>query len=297
MSRTFYCPAPLVYAKPPDNDDYYILWALERAECALPCPTLTYTSEEWKLLIKILLGVTSTCLVAAVVSTLILSTRSNKFYNKIMFTCGFLTISIVTLIFLTLNYDNSVICREEAYFYRREPFCVFQAAMMNFFFLWIQIWGVFLSLETSILLLSKKKQKMIRSFRQYYTRIAVIVPSILVTIPLANGNLGFDPYANLPICLFLFHDNRYYFWIGLYAPFLMLNVICSIITIVSIVRIHRIFVSVNEMTTNPDNLSRVNSPNLPVFARESSISVEDSSDISGLDNSVLRSSLVSDFTL
>jgi hypothetical protein len=286
---TFYCPEPLVYAEPSDNDDYYTLWALESQNCALPCPSLTYTTSEWSLLVDILLGLSCVCLLAAVVSSIILSTDVKKFYVKLMFTSGFLCYSLVSVIFFTINYDNDVICRGEAHFFRKAPFCVFQAAALAFFFIWIQIWGIFLSLETYFFFLGKRRQTIIQWCRQYYTKIAIIVPTILTSIPLACGNLGFDPYANLPVCLFLFHDNKGFFWFGLFIPFLILNFICSVITIFSIKRINQIFVSVREMRNvkHSDSTTDTNRSK-PTFMRESSIS-----EYSEFDSSVLQSSLVS----
>lgn len=283
---TFYCPRPLVYSEPADNDDYYTIWALESQGCASPCPSLTYTSAEWQLLVDILLGVSSVCLLAAVVSTIIISTDVKKFYVKLMFTLGFLCFSLVSVIFFSINLDNEVICRGAAHFYRTAPFCIFQAAIMVFFFIWIQIWGIFLSLETYFFFLGKASQKTIQWCRQYYTIISFVLPSLLTVIPLASGNYGFDPYANLPVCLFLFHDEKKYFWFGLFLPFLLLNFICSVITIFSIMRINQIFVSVKQLK-HMKSTSTTTSGGRKLFSREHSVSDD------GYESSVLQASLVS----
>jgi hypothetical protein len=293
--RDFYCPEPLVYSDHSDNDDYYTLWALESQGCALPCPSLTYTSEEWKLVVNVLLVLSCGCFLAVIASSLILSTDMKKFYVKIMFTSGFFCTSIIIICFFIINYDNDVICQGEAHFYRRAPFCVFQAASLIFFFIWIQIWGIFLSLETYFFFLAKGRQKTIQWCRQYYTRIAFFSSAVLTSIPLACNNLGFDPYANLPVCLFLFHDNRNFFWFGLYFPFLILNLICSIITISSIKRINQIFVTTKEMKNirNASTTHSSRSKSKQTFTRESSISEFSGS---GFDSSILNSSLVSKVT-
>jgi hypothetical protein len=286
----FYCPQPLVYSEPSSNPDYYTLWALESQNCALPCPSLTYTPQEWSLLVNILLGLSIACFLAAIISSIILATDIKKFYVKLMFTMGFLCSSLTSICFFTINYNNDVICKGDAHFYRREPFCVFQAAALVFFFLWIQVWGIFLSLETYFFFLAKHNQKTIHWCRQYYTRIAILIPSVCTIVPLASRNLGFDPYANLPVCLYLFHDNGYFFWFGLFTPFLILNFICSVITVFSIKRINQIFVSVKELRNMKSVSTGDSSRSKPTFMRDSSLSEYSGS---AIDSSILQSSLVS----
>ena len=295
--RTFYCPEPLVYAEPSDN--YYILWALEAEGCALPCPSLTYTPNEWSTLVNILLGLSCLCFVAAVMSSIILATNVTKFYVKLMFTAGFLWFSLVSICFFIINYDNDIICEGDAYFNRKNPFCIFQAIALLFFFIWSQTWGIFLSLETYFFFLPKENQKTILKCRKYYTRVAFLVPTVLVIIPLANGNLGFDPYANLPVCLFLYNDNKNFFWFGLFIPFLVLNLMCSIITVFSIKRINQIFVSAKQMQNinSKASQSTTSTRSKPIFMRESSISECGYSDNSGFESSALQSSLVSSYNL
>ena len=42
---SFICPYPLAYG---GETDYEILWAYEEGNCAVRCPTVTFTENEWR---------------------------------------------------------------------------------------------------------------------------------------------------------------------------------------------------------------------------------------------------------
>ena len=77
----------------------------------------------------------------------------------------------------------------------------------------------------------KSQQRQQASQRRLYTLIGLLFCTVLSIIPLLAKNYGFDPYANIPMCLFLFHSNKYYFWIVFFLPYCLLITACLIFSI------------------------------------------------------------------
>jgi hypothetical protein len=247
MNRTFLCPAPLVYAY---DDSETVLWAFRDGNCASPCPTITYTKEEWTFLTTCVFYLALASIVSTSTALIILISEFSKLFLRAMFVLGFLVSATISLAFFAGNSDNSLVCNGEAHFVQKGTFCMFHASVVVFLFLWVEIWSVLLSIDTYMHIVSRTSADHITYWRKRYLTIAFTFCTFMTLIPLCAGNLGFDPYANLPFCLYLFSDNESYFWWTLFAPFCILNAFCLILTIAGAVRIHQIFVSTSKYTSS-----------------------------------------------
>lgn len=237
---SFICPYPLAYAS--SDDTGYVLWAYEEGNCASPCPSVEFTTFEWNEYSKAILAL---CIISSVSSFFVLLLylwQAEKFFNRIMFLLGFFVNSLVISIFLTKNVDDSITCNGRSRFVEKDSLCVFQAASMVFCLIWIETWSVIIAVDAYYNIVSYIRPEKRVFFYQRYTIIALVLSFTIALIPLIGDNYGFDPKANIPICLFLFSENSYYFSITLLAPFIILNVLCLAITIAGAFKIHNIFV-------------------------------------------------------
>lgn len=233
-SSSFICPDPLVYAH---GSSHTTFWVYEN--CVVPCPTVTFTEAEWELQLDLFMYV----LICAFIVTIIMLVRmARRYFIRTMFIAGFIVYSVVLLIFLGLNANNGVVCEGDAHYVKQAPFCVFQASVTIFSIIWVQVWSVIMAYDSYLHINTKVTKVKMESLRRQYFIIAFCTSFVCAFIPLVAGNLGFDPKANIPMCLYLFSDNSIYFWTTLFTPFCLLNLLCLYITIVCVIKIQHVLV-------------------------------------------------------
>jgi uncharacterized membrane protein len=74
-----------------------------------------------------------------------------------------------------------------------------------------------------------------------YTVSAFVISASLTAIPLAESNIGFDPLANIPFCLYMFSNYKLYFWWTLFVPMLVLVVVALLFCFMYSWKVHQIF--------------------------------------------------------
>lgn len=251
-NAAFICPSPLVYGI---ETSAKTVWILEPANCALRCPTITYTHDEWSKVVRqaeilFTIACVGTCVIFFYQAYT--SKMKAEFWPRVMFLFGFFMISLIMVIFLFANgTSDRLTCEQESAFREYEGLCVFQAWSTVFFITWIEIWSFFMAYENYLFICSALEQsnRHGKSNLKYFA-IAVIICFTCATIPLAVGNLGFDYQANIPICLYLVSDNRNYLWGTLVAPFGFFATLCLIYTLRSIHKIQSIFVASDKYDPN-----------------------------------------------
>jgi hypothetical protein len=167
---------------------------------------------------------------------------AGKYFIRTMFIAGFIVYSVVLLIFLGLNGDDGVVCSGDAHYIKQAPFCVFQASVTIFSIIWVQVWSAIMAYDSYLHINSKVTKVKMDSLRKQYFIIGFSVSFLCAFIPLVAGNLGFDPKANIPMCLYLFSDNSVYFWTTLFTPFCILNFLCLCVTVLCVIKIQRVLV-------------------------------------------------------
>lgn len=238
-NSTFICPFPLQYAY---EEKDLVLWVYEAGNCAAPCPTLAFSVKEWNDWTNALLVLCIATFVCSFATIIALSQDFHKNFIRLMFTSGFFLLSLILAIFFIVNIDDDVVCKDNVYFIESSHFCIFQAASIIFLFLWIEIWSSILAVDTYLHIISSLQKEKIHSLHKQYFIFSVIICSVITLIPLCVGNLGFDPYASIPVCLYKFSKNPYYFWGTLFAPFIFLNGLCCIVTLAGSYKIYNIFI-------------------------------------------------------
>lgn len=158
-----------------------------------------------------------------------------------MFITGFCASSIVTTMFLFANSDNSVTCHGRAHFVEQSEICVIQAFCLVFCFAWVVSWSVIFSLDVYYQVVSLSLSYDSSQYHLQYTLAAALVSLTMAVIPFAAGNLGFDPEANIPICFYLISHNENFFWYTFFAPMGIMIAACTVITIVGLYKIQRIY--------------------------------------------------------
>jgi hypothetical protein len=241
----YYCPYPLAYAEPNQGDS--VVWVLEKEGCSVRCPTVTYTENEWDLLEDLVFSLMVASFVATCVSFVhhvYYYASKPAYFCRMMFLFGFLAICVVMSIFLGLNYrDHELVCAGDGAYLSKGGFCVFQAAWVIFFLIWIQTWSFFMALENYIQITNSIKGKPEAKYNKVYFISAVVICSVCAGVPLIQKNFGFDYKGNIPFCLFLISDTRLYFKLFLYSPFCIFSGGCVILTVMSIYEVHKIFVA------------------------------------------------------
>jgi hypothetical protein len=246
MTEIFYCPYPLAYG---EETSAKVVYVFEQGNCALRCPTVTYTEKEWTILgaqaeLMFIVALMGTCVIFFYqVHT---SKMKAEFLPRIMFLLGFFLLSLIFVIFLSMNgrEQDKITCDGDSGFVERSSFCVFQACSTIFFIIWIEMWSFFMAYENYLYICSALEQSSNHHGKnnKKYLVASFFVCSVCTAIPLFAGNLGFDYEANLPICLFLVSDNRNYLWGTLVAPFGLFGILCLVYTLLSIRKIQSIFV-------------------------------------------------------
>lgn len=153
--------------------------------------------------------------------------------------------------------DNNIVCNGSTHYVKHKGLCVAQAFCTIFFLLWTEVWAAILALDTFLHISSWVKLTDINSLHRKYTIAAIIISTVPCIIPLAIGNLGFDPYANIPICLFLSLDNgnttSKFFWGVFFWPFYLFLLVTIIFTVYGAIKLHKIFVTSNAYFRNKNN--------------------------------------------
>lgn len=239
---SFFCPSPLAYAS--KNESGYVVWVYEGGDCAMKCPSLIYTDEEWNYYIHILI-IVGLVTVGVASGALVLTIRQyDTYFPKIMFFCGVILDAFVLTVFLLVNgRNNSVVCNDDAHFSRQNNFCVFQAGATIFSIIQIESWGVVIAFDTYVNIVYNITKERRAVFYQRYIIITTLVSLAFVACPYIADNLGFDESGSYPMCLYLYTENSDYFWGTLFAPFVILNVLCLLITCACVYRLHTVFVS------------------------------------------------------
>jgi hypothetical protein len=221
-----------------------VVWVYEDGDCAMKCPSLIYTEDEWDYYIHVLI-IVGFVTIGVALGALILTIRQyDTYFPKIMFICGVILDALILTVFLLINgKDNNVVCNDDAHFSRQNNFCVFQAAVTIFSIIQIESWGVVIAFDTYVNIVYSITKERRAVLYQRYTIITTVVSLIFVACPYVAGNLGFDESGSYPMCLYLYTQNSDYFWGTLFSPFVVLNVLCLLITCACVYRLHTVFVS------------------------------------------------------
>jgi len=156
---------------------------------------------------------------------------------------GFFFNSFVQTIFLIANLDDSVTCYGKAHFIEKGGLCVFQSCGMIFSLIWVECWSVifFFDLYRRVQQSSQMVVSTSYELKVRYTAFAFAVSASLTAVPLAEANVGFDPLANIPYCLYMFSNYSNYFWWTLFLPMLVLVVVALGFCFLYSYRVHQIF--------------------------------------------------------
>jgi hypothetical protein len=149
MNATFFCPYPLVGYDPSIFIDGATI--IEAGpNCAIPCPSVDFTSDEWNFWVSMLSFFVIVSCITSTLSFVSHMLEFQRFFILNMFIGGFMSNSFVQLLFLILNTNNDVVCAGEgSYAYiERGQMCKFQSAATIFLFIWTESWSVFLALDT-----------------------------------------------------------------------------------------------------------------------------------------------------
>jgi hypothetical protein len=87
FNRSFICPSPLVYATQSAANGY-VIWAFEEGDCALRCPSTTYTVEEWEDYSQILTNVGFVTIFVSLAAIALSISQYDIFFPKLMFMAG-----------------------------------------------------------------------------------------------------------------------------------------------------------------------------------------------------------------
>lgn len=240
---TFYCPEPLLTFIPSQIPDYTTTLVAYQ-NCAVPCPSLDLNSTEWSNLQNLILYLVMISFFLSSSSFLAHIMEFRRFYIRIMFIGGFLFNSTVIGSFMLLNRDSGIVC-SGVHYIEKSSWCIFQASATIFLFIWTETWSAILAYDTYQHICSEMKYHNTDQLRTIYTVVASVISTIFTAIPLALGNLGFDPKANIPICLYLVSGNSTVFWTCFVAPFYFLLLVSLYYTVRCALRIHAIFISSN----------------------------------------------------
>jgi hypothetical protein len=245
----FYCPAPLVYITSQDATPQHCSTLNVVGLCVSPCPTVDFTTHDWHVMSDTMLALVYIALLMSFLCFVAHCVDFRRFFIRIMFIGGFLGNCIVFAVFLTANYgftgelDNAVVCHTPSYFVEKNGLCVFQAAATIWFFMWTNTWSAILAVDTYIRVCMELSKKTLQRLKYAYLAVGIIIPSIIVAIPLSLRNLGFDPYASVPVCLYMISQNKEIFWVSFVLPFYILLLIAIVFTVLTGRRIHNVLIA------------------------------------------------------
>lgn len=220
----------------------------EPINCAMACPAIAYTEDEWEKIKSYGLYIFAATLVSA---NAVFIWQCYHFWAKpfvfcrLMFILGFCATSILMVTFMSINgiNENRVTCEGNYAAIEHSPLCEFQACMMVFLVIWTQMWSLFMAFEcfnyvSSAAVDSSQPGK----YNSVYLALTVAVSSLCAFIPLANGNFGFDLEATAPFCFYMVSETTFYLFATLVYPFMIFGGGCILLTCATIYKIQRTFV-------------------------------------------------------
>lgn len=245
VNHTFICPYPLVHAdSTKEYPDYYSThWAYKHGNCAVRCPTIVLTVDEFHQFNQ---NVWIIALISCIFSLIVLAfhlPEASRYNIRIFFVAGFAAGSFAFAIFPPINTDFRIICSDDrAHYIPQNPLCVTQSVFIVFCFSWIALWGAIYSTDI-YLVTSLTDPSFLKRLRKYYFWFALIVTIGITSAGLIADNYGYDYTTALPNCLYLFADNRKYFWTTLVLPYIISCVICLLASMGSAYRLQSVFVN------------------------------------------------------
>jgi hypothetical protein len=242
-SNSFICPAPLVYfnTNQTSHDGYEA--HVVGYNCAVPCPTVIYSDQQWDFLADTVLYTSGIACVLSLAVFLAHVREFKRYYIRIMFISGFVVNSFIMFTFQLMNRGDAVVCHGEAEYVPRASMCMIQSVSSIWMLIWAHTWSVIMSYDTylHVMLVYKHDQK--ERLQYIYTLVGFLIPTILTIFPVAFQTVGFDYQANLPICLYLVSSFNWVFWFSFVVPFYVLLTISLVFTLAISRRIHQVFIS------------------------------------------------------
>mmetsp|Transcript_5076 Transcript_5076/g.7753 ORF Transcript_5076/g.7753 Transcript_5076/m.7753 type:complete len:578 (-) Transcript_5076:29-1762(-) len=242
---SFICPYPLVSA--PGNktypDKYTTHWAYKEGNCAVRCPTIVLTENEFSEFNDTVFHIAIVSFVMSLVVLLFHMQEAKRYYVRILFILGFACSSVIFIFFYPLNKDYDIICSDDrAHYIEKDPLCVFQAFLIIYCFLWVAIWGAVYSMDIYLVTSFSLTRREIENLRKYYLGFVALTAGVLSCIGLFSGNLGYDYTTSLPNCLFLYAEEDLFFWLTLVLPYSVCVSICTVASVRTAYRLHKVFV-------------------------------------------------------
>lgn len=190
---SFICPFPLAYGV---ETDHKTVWVYEEGNCALRCPTITYTQQEWNLVGNVTellfsLSLAGSCII--LIYHVYTFNMKAEFLPRIMFILGFFMVSLILVIFLSLNGHDygRLTCDGQSAFVEGEGLCVFQATSTIFFIIWIEMWSFFMAYENYLFISSAlQHSRSLSSNNKKYLASSIFVCTSCALIPFYLGILG-----------------------------------------------------------------------------------------------------------
>lgn len=228
----------------------------EPLNCAVSCPSNTYTEDEWLSMEKSGLLTSAATLVG---SAAIFAYQCYYFWEKpllfcrLMFLFGFFLTSIVMVLFTSLNGlgSNNITCEGNYAAIQHGPFCEFQAWAMIFLVIWTEMWTFLMAVECYLFVSSAASGDVqAGKFNKIYFLATLAVSSACSFIPLAVGNLGYDIEATAPFCFYMVSETTDYLFATLIYPFTAFAFGCIVFTCATIYKIQKTFVLHDKYTDN-----------------------------------------------
>jgi len=183
-----------------------------------------------------------------------------------MFISGFFFNGLVlSIFFITNGIDYSVTCDTNAHYIEKGPLCLFQAAFLIFLYIWVEIWSLIFAYDMYLHISSSVTAYDIPTLRYRYMLVAVTLSCVITAIPVFANNIGFDPEANVPFCMYMLSENKNYFWYIFMLPLMALLILATGYAIMGTVRMNEIFVGATSSSgRNKLTLSHAGSLSLSV---------------------------------
>lgn len=137
----FVCPYPLVYANSslPIQDKFEVHWAYEEGNCAIRCPSITFTESEMLSYYKNMKYISLASLVVSSFLLLFYIRDIDKRFLVVMFLLGFWLESVAIFYFLPLNDNYDLICDDDSHYVPQAPLCVMQSFLTIYAYLWVMV--------------------------------------------------------------------------------------------------------------------------------------------------------------
>jgi len=219
-----FCPEPLVV--PDDPAD-----VIDGTGCALPCPLILYTREEWETTDTM----TTVFMVFSVVFngflfvTWILFDSKRKQTYVVMFAANvfFMTLALIIGAIITNGHPGQINCANNAHFLTQDDadhYCPWQAVFVHLFALSGGIWWSVIAFDIFLLLFLgvRLSPKDTRRKKMIYFLVAEGFP--LLTVCIGAGLKGFGQNGSLGWC-FLTGTNNAAEWTLFWVPIIICTVV------------------------------------------------------------------------